>query len=161
MTAWTGQARWRRRMSMSARLAWRSVPAGVGLALILGLPAPTQAQTSWAQFRNGADHRGVQPYEHTLDPATVGGLALAWRASTWNSIYGSSPAVVAGVVYVGSYDGLFAFSASSGGLLWMSPTGREIYASSPAVANGRVFVGAMDGALYAFDATSGALLWPF
>ena len=73
----------------------------------------------------------------------------------------SSPAVVNGVVYVGSADGkLAAFDAdASTGCsgtpklctpLWTATTGGSV--SSPAVVNGVVYVGSDDHKLYAFDA---------
>jgi outer membrane protein assembly factor BamB len=84
-----------------------------------------------------------------------------WTASTGDFIL-SSPAVVGGVVYVGSLDHkLYAFdaagSANCSGTpttcnpLWTATTGDSITAS-PAVANGTVYVGSFDANLYAFDA---------
>ena len=53
----------------------------------------------------------------------------------------SSPAVVDGVVYVGSDDGnVYALNASSGAKLWNYTTGGDVY-SSPAVVGGVVYVG--------------------
>jgi outer membrane protein assembly factor BamB len=55
----------------------------------------------------------------------------------------SSPAVAAGVVYIGSKDDyVYALDASTGDLLWGYKTGSSVY-SSPAVAGGVVYVGAM------------------
>jgi len=90
---------------------------------------------------------------------------VEWSAATNGPIY-SSPAVANGVVYVGSYlsdqaTTLYAFNAASGGTpLWTAQTQGEgqVY-SSPAVSNGIVYVGGYDGNLYAFNASSGALLW--
>ena len=73
----------------------------------------------------------------------------------------SSPAVVNGVVYVGSDDkNLYALDATSGALLWKYTTGGSV-SSSPAVANGVVYFGSYDNNTYALDATSGALLWKY
>ena len=95
--------------------------------------------------------------------------APLWTATTGGVIgeYPSSPAVVGGVVYIGSDDGkLYAFDAAGvngcGGApktcapLWTAATGGHV-GSSPAVSGGTVFVGSDDGKLYAFDAlgTSG------
>jgi outer membrane protein assembly factor BamB len=69
----------------------------------------------------------------------------------------SSPAVVGGRVYVGSYDGkVYAFDAAGCGSptclpLWTGQTGGPVD-SSPAVAGGVVYVGSTDGAVYAFPA---------
>ena len=72
----------------------------------------------------------------------------------------SSPAVVGGVVYVGSIDSyVYALSASTGNLLWIYLT-TGIVESSPAVADGVVYVGSTlafgsVGAVYALDASTG------
>ena len=53
----------------------------------------------------------------------------------------SSPAVVNGAVYVGSYNGnVYALNATSGDKLWNYTTCGMVL-SSPAVANGVVYVG--------------------
>jgi hypothetical protein len=54
---------------------------------------------------------------------------------------------------------LYAFNASSGGLLWSYATGSGI-SSSPAVANGAVHVGSGDGNIYAFDLSGGSSAAP-
>ncbi len=55
----------------------------------------------------------------------------------------SSPAVVNGVVYVGSDDNnTYALNATTGAKLWNYTTGSEVY-SSPAVTHGTVYVGGM------------------
>jgi outer membrane protein assembly factor BamB len=86
------------------------------------------------------------------------------RTQTFADVYDvflSSPAVVDGVVYVGSSDGhLYALDAASGALRWKQPSGDVVHAS-PAVAGGLVVVGSWDGKLYAFDAASGAPRWQF
>ena len=54
-----------------------------------------------------------------------------------------SPAVVNGVVYIGSTDNdddVYALNASTGALLWSSAPG-VFLESSPAVANGVVYIG--------------------
>src|ERR1017187_6945304 len=52
----------------------------------------------------------------------------------------SSPAVVNGVVYVGSYDNnVYALNAGTGAMLWQFTTGGSVD-SSPAVSNGLVSV---------------------
>jgi hypothetical protein len=73
----------------------------------------------------------------------------------------SSPAVVNGVVYVGSRDhNVYALNASTGAKLWSYATGNWVE-SSPAVAKGVVHVGSDDGNVYALDASTGAKLWSY
>ena len=76
---------------------------------------------------------------------------LLWRYKTGHFVV-SSPAVVDGVVYVGSYDSyVYALDADSGQLRWRYETGYRVY-SSPAVVDGVVYVGSGDDYLYALDA---------
>jgi outer membrane protein assembly factor BamB len=92
--------------------------------------------------------------------ASVSNCAPLWTAAT-GDVVRSSPAVVNGVVYVGSNDAkLYAFDARgitgcSGSPktcspLWTAPGAGGL--SSPAVAQGVVYVGSDDHNLYAFDA---------
>ena len=75
--------------------------------------------------------------------------AVKW-SYTAGGLITSSPAVVDGVVYVGSYDGkLYALDAVTGAVKWSYITGSGIE-SSPAVANGVVYIGSDDATIYAF-----------
>jgi PGF-CTERM protein len=66
----------------------------------------------------------------------------------------SSPAVVNGVVYVGSDDNnLYALNASTGAKLWSYRTALWVEAN-PAITNGVVYVGSDDGNVYAFSTVS-------
>jgi outer membrane protein assembly factor BamB len=115
------------------------------------------SQANWSQYHYSVDHRGVNPLETILSPSTVSGLHEVWSSVTGGPIY-SSPAVVDGVVYVGSYDDhLYAFDAATGTTLWSTSLYAPIV-SSPAVLNGVVYVGSGEG-LFALDASTGAILW--
>jgi hypothetical protein len=73
----------------------------------------------------------------------------------------SSPAVVGGLVYVGSWDhNVYCLNATSGSLVWSYTTGSGVE-SSPAVVGGFVYVGCGDGRVYCLDATSGSLVWSY
>jgi len=73
----------------------------------------------------------------------------------------SSPAVVGGVVYIGSGDGTVrALAARDGRALWSVTTGAAV-SSSPVVTNGVVYIGSDDGHLYALDARSGTQVWSY
>jgi outer membrane protein assembly factor BamB len=95
-----------------------------------------------------------------LNTSTVGRLSLSWSYTTGNQVY-SSPAVVNGVIYVGSLDNnVYALNAASGAQLWSFTTGNQV-PSSPAVANGVVYVGSYDSNVYALNSSTGAPLWSF
>ncbi len=74
-------------------------------------------------------------------------------------VYYSIPAVVDGVVYVGSWGrSLHAIDAVTGDLRWRYETGGGVR-STPAVADGAVYFRSTDGHLYAVDASTGVLRW--
>ena len=109
----------------------------------------------WTMFRRDLGHSG----SNGLDGASPEGT-LKWEFSTGDAIH-SSPAVVDGVVYIGSRDNkLYALDAATGDKLWEYETGSWVE-SSPAVVNGVVYFGSNDGTLYALDARNGKKLWGF
>src|SRR5208283_1879312 len=86
---------------------------------------------------------------------------LLWNYTTGNSISYSSPAVINGVVYVGSDDHyIYALNAATGTYIWSYKTGGSVD-SSPAVANGIVYVGSEDNKVYALNAAIGAFDWSY
>jgi outer membrane protein assembly factor BamB len=117
-------------------------------------------QTDWPKFHFDLKNSGYNRFENVLNVSNVSNLSQAWTSTTDAYIDFSSPAVVAGVAYIGSGDGkLYAFNAASGGPpLWSSITGGPI-SSSPAVAKGLVYVAGNFGKLYAFNATTGDRVW--
>lgn len=105
-------------------------------------------------FRNDAAHSGIYsggvPQLHRI----------RWSFHTGGEVV-SSPAVVNGVVYVGSNDGhLYAIDAKTGAQKWLFAAKARI-PSSPAVSDGRVYFGAYDGTFYALDARTGKVAWTF
>ncbi len=83
-----------------------------------------------------------------------------WVFTTSAEVY-SSPAVEAGVVYIGSNDhDLYAIDAVSGAERWRYPTDESV-TSSPAVDSGMVYVGCNDTYLHAVDAATGQRRWRF
>jgi outer membrane protein assembly factor BamB len=87
-------------------------------------------------------------------------LKLAWRYKT-NEVVRSSPAVVNGTVYVGSFDNhVHAIDATTGESIWKYRTKDTIY-SSPALSDGSLYIGSHDGYLYSLDAATGELNWKY
>jgi serine/threonine-protein kinase len=118
---------------------------------------------NWPQFHFDAAHSGCNPYESTLNSDNVRDLVLDWQFATGGAV-GSSPAVVNGVVYIGSYDSyLYALNAKTGALVWKYNTGFAV-TYSPAVINGVVYAGGFDpnsqlDLVIALNARTGALIW--
>jgi eukaryotic-like serine/threonine-protein kinase len=85
---------------------------------------------------------------------------VRWKFKTGAAVY-SSPAIVNGVLYVGSNDHfLYAINLSDGSLKWKVETATRI-TSSPAVIGGTVYLGNYSGRFYAFDAETGKVKWKF
>lgn len=97
------------------------------------------ANADWAMFHADPSHSGAG----TGNPEVI---PMVWSYTTGGDVF-SSPAVVDGVVYVGSGDGnVYALNASSGVKLWNYNIGSAF--SSPAVVNGVVYIGSWDGNIY-------------
>lgn len=82
-----------------------------------------------------------------------------WRFKTDGELF-STPAILDGRLFVGSYDkNLYAISLT-GKEVWRFPTGGKI-SSSPFVHKNLVLIGSNDGYLYAVDKGSGEEVWKF
>jgi outer membrane protein assembly factor BamB len=118
------------------------------LVLVLPALALTLSACDWPEF--GLYNHGSRDSADTgISLSNVASTKLDWTATTGAAVV-SSPAVVNGVVYVGSIDGnVYALNATSGATLWTGTTGGGVD-SSPAVANGVVYIGSNDDKVYAF-----------
>jgi len=139
----------------------------VALALLL-LPLLTTAG-DWPSYLHDSQHTAASGDETTLSPSNAGHLAEHWAFKT-GGIIASSPTIVNGVVYVGSWDGYeYALNATTGALAWRTylgitsapncnPTSAGV-TSVAAVQNGVVYVGGGDAYWYALNASTGTVLW--
>jgi outer membrane protein assembly factor BamB len=108
----------------------------------------------WPMFHHDLTHTGCSTSAAPHTNATL------WSYAT-NGVVFSSPAVVGGVVYVGSNDGrVYALNALNGTQLWHYTTSNIVH-SSPAVAGGVVYVGSNDGRVYALNASTGTQVWNY
>jgi len=115
--------------------------------------SPVSAQE--AMFRGNPQHTGVY-----AAPAVPKFSKIKWQFRTGAQLF-SSPALLNGVVYIGSSDHfLYALDANTGTAKWKFKTEGRI-TSSPAVAAGTVFFGSFDSNFYAVDASTGQLRWKF
>jgi outer membrane protein assembly factor BamB len=97
----------------------------------------------WPMLGHHLNHSG---YSTSATPSTNN---TQWSYSTGGSV-DSSPAVVAGLVYVGSADdNVYCLNASTGFLLWSYTTGSSVV-SCPAVSGGLVYIGSEDNNVYGF-----------
>src|SRR2546421_4021457 len=97
--------------------------SATGLTSHVSAQASFTVRTDWTQFRFDQNHRGVQPFENVLNASNVPMLQLDWQAQLGKLVDYSSPAVVNGVVYIGSSDGrLWAYPADGcGGQICTAP----------------------------------------
>lgn len=110
-------------------------------------------ETDWPTFHGDIARSGFSPEKYIKPP-----LSVRWGFSTGGNIW-SSPAVVAGVLFVGSSDGrLYSLDAANGNMRWAFKTGNAIF-SSPTIDKGIVYFGSSDHVFYAVDAETGALKW--
>ncbi|HEY7032088.1 MAG TPA: PQQ-binding-like beta-propeller repeat protein [Thermomicrobiales bacterium] len=121
------------------------------------LPTAVGAIPDVPMFAGGPQRTGVLP-----GPGPAATPAVRWTFAAGGAIAGA-PAVVDGVLYVGSADGnLYALDAVTGQERWRFEAGAGI-ASSPAVVDGTVYVGVGDSTMNAFvlavDAATGRERW--
>lgn len=108
-----------------------------------------------ASFRGNPEHPGV--YE---GKAIRSAPQIKWKFAAQGQVL-SSPALVNGVLFVGSADHrLYALDAKTGKNRWEFKTDSGV-ASSPAVSEGTVYFSSYDGAFYAVSAKDGKLRWKF
>ena len=161
------------------RLIWRRIRLLAVMALVtislLGViegvthrPIPARAAGGdWPTYLHDLQ-RTSSSRDTTLSPLNAHQLALKWSFVAGGPI-ASSPTVVGGTVYVGSWDGYeYALNAATGALVWKTFLGQTTAPCYPQLAgvssaadveNGVVYVGGGDSNWYALDAATGAILW--
>jgi outer membrane protein assembly factor BamB len=155
----------------------RALGMWVGIALLASLcwaltPAqPAHAATSddWSTYLHDPG-RSAASSDTTLGPANAAGMGRLWSFST-GGVVAASATVVAGTVYVGSWDGYeYAIDAGTGVQKWRTflgiTTGNAVcfpqtagITSAATVQGGAVYVGGGDAYWYALDAATGSVMW--
>ncbi|WP_152966722.1 PQQ-binding-like beta-propeller repeat protein [Sporosarcina globispora] len=115
--------------------------------------------SDWTMFHGNAQHTGYA--KDTLEA----GLRLGWTYRTPGTILTSSPAIVDGIVYIGTRDedgnkhhAIHAVNQKTGKRLWKVDADAQVQ-SSPAVSDGIVYASSIRGTLYALDAETGRMIW--
>jgi outer membrane protein assembly factor BamB len=163
-----------RKQTVSFRIVSSMLAIAPLWLMLAAASTSAQSQTSgmsspadWTEFLRDNMQRW-NPYETVVGVGNAASLRVKWMGSL-NVTQGliSSPAVVNGVVYVGSVDhSVYAYNAGTGAKLWSYVTAGNVF-SSPAVVNGVVYVGSaganhtIAGNVYALNAGTGVLLWQF
>ena len=92
-------------------------------------------------------------------PPVPSGYIWAYMLGFGNRV-GSSPAVLDGVIYVGSDKSMISMNAADQKINWKFPASDWIL-SSPAVTSTAIYFGSNDGRIYALDRTTGVKLWDY
>jgi outer membrane protein assembly factor BamB len=125
---------------------------------------PTEGPVSaTAAVANGVVYVGS--FDHNVYALDAETGAKIWSFPT-GSFVESTPTLADGVVYFGSFDNkTYAVNAATGQQIWSVETGHDLCVqSSPAVVNGVVYVGSsragtLHGAVLAYDAADGSVIW--
>ena len=135
--------------------------------------APSSCPTlaDWPMYGFDLKQSRFNPRQEVINSNTISRLNVRWFFSTGSgtAAVSASPAVVDGVVYVGSWNGnMYALDASSGQPQWTfnindpNPGGRGGFPgiqSSAAVTDDAVYFGGADANVYALDSHTGAMIW--
>ena len=138
--------------------AARGVLVGVWVGLLLGVVSCTAsfAVPSMLGLDRG-DWRAPIGEPAAGPPPPNDSLIWQYDTGTEGEMVIVSPTVVQGVVYAGSYKGVYALDAETGELLWSFESESDL-SPPPLVAGGVVFVEDLAN-LYALDAATGKELW--
>jgi len=115
------------------------------------------SESDWPTFRANNQRTTAT---NAVVPATS---AVLWRAESplAEGVRPTAPVAVGGLVLLAGSDGVVrALDGGSGREQWKAYTGGEIRIP-PTIWRGRALVGSADGWVYAFEATTGRLLWRF
>ncbi len=114
-----------------------------------------QTVCDWPMFRSNKEHTGFAPYGCSPKGEE---FELLWALKTGGGIE-SSPSVVDGMIYVGSFDRkMRCVNGETGQEAWSYETQDGIL-SSPAVWMGKVFFGGWDRWVYCLDKKTGEKVW--
>jgi polyvinyl alcohol dehydrogenase (cytochrome) len=136
----------------------RIVPSSLGVDVVPADP------NDWPMYNHDPAGSRDNFAEHTLSPATVGGLGVRWTFPTAGPIAGT-PAVVHDHVYAADATGTVYALDRDGHELWethltVGPTFSNVkVTASPLVTNRTVIIGDLSGVIHGLDVDTGAEKW--
>lgn len=161
-----------------------SIRSGPHLHSVLDDPVAPSVQplsaippsADWPTYLYNAERTGANVAERTISPANVSQLQELWSVPSNGSDF-SSPIVVNGSVYFGSWNGYeYSVDAATGRVEWQTFLGTDDcgdgspqgISSTPAYVNGTLYLGGGGGSAsgtntywYALNATSGSVDWKY
>ena len=122
--------------------------------LVLGNTLLVAATDDWTMFGHDKQHTRLS------SSSAPESNTILWSFQSNDKIT-SSPAVVDGCIYVGSYDhDVYCIDGETGTELRRYPTNGNV-SSSPAVVDEKVIVGSHDYSVYCFNEATETVLWSF
>jgi outer membrane protein assembly factor BamB len=150
-------------------MASRAISAWLGTLALAGSIAAAPA-TNDTSYLNGPAHDSYVSAAKTFTVANSRSVKSLWKDSTLGK-FNASPAVNAGVIYIGSENGNFyALNAKTGKVKWTKTltisdcsnsgiVSTATVAKDPVTGALTVYVGAADHYFYALNAATGATIW--
>jgi outer membrane protein assembly factor BamB len=136
-----------------AHLAIALAPTATNTPDWEGSPTPPAVDNDVAMYLGNPAHTGEMP-----GPGISGRPKATWRFDAAGELY-SSPAVVNGILYVGTKSGfIYALDATTGAERWRKDLGDFMVRSSPAVIDNHLYIG-VGNTLYDLNAQNGKEIW--
>lgn len=134
------------------------------IVLLVILTAAARAE-DWSKYRrdllnsgHSAEHGTLANGVTTVTSSNIQNLSLKWSTAVNGRVSGT-PAVVGGVVYFGTWNGVFyALDAATGARKWSRNICACRISGSPAVVKGVIYFGTSNASLYALN-VNGSQKW--
>lgn len=141
----------------------RNLPALIVITLSCALAAQAE---DWPKYRRDYANTGHSAETGTLangvttvTSSNIHSLSLKW-SKTVNGMVSGTPVVVAGVVYFGTWNGVFyALDAVTGATKWSKTLCSCRIAGTAMVSGGVVYIGTSTAKLFALSAATGSTVW--
>jgi len=139
----------------------RQLVGRIDVLLVAGAYSKPSADSQRALFAMGLGLLSCVPeLANDAEEAFGEDESLVWTFYT-DGLVVAAPAVVDGMVFVGSDDhNLYALSADTGRVSWSYETG-DVVRSVPTVVDGTVYFGSHDNHIYALDVATGGAEWVY
>jgi outer membrane protein assembly factor BamB len=129
--------------------------------LVLGPGDPASVETFPVDANDWPCYQADNARTSATQAAIAKQVSRRWAFQLPPNALPTAPVAAGDLVFLGDSAGVVrAFDAADGTPRWQAHTAAAIF-FPPALWEGRLYVGSADGYVYAFEATSGRLLWKF
>ena len=147
-------------ISLTSSAGQLPLPGEEGPALELGKGDLQKVENLDEQPGDWATYQGNNNRVPTTSVAIPKKIEKRWSFASPNKAMPTAPVVAGGLVFIGDRTGVLRAINSDGKVKWRAYVGGAIY-FPPTISNNRAYVGSADGRVYAFEASTGRLLWSF